>query len=49
MIFDNVDEGRAAVLAAPLFKLTPKRVASITEIGTPEGVIFSIGPYITGM
>lgn len=48
VIFENADEGRAALLASPLFKLTPRKVQSISDIGSPEGVIFSIGPYITG-
>lgn len=48
MIFENPQEGRAALLAAPLFKLTPKNISNIAEIGTPEGVINSVGPYVTG-
>lgn len=48
VIFENAEEGRAALLASPLFKLTPRKVKSITDIGDPQGIIFSIGPYITG-
>ncbi|GMH43661.1 hypothetical protein BSKO_11583 [Bryopsis sp. KO-2023] len=48
VIFENAEEGRAALLASPLFKLTPRKVNNISDIGTPEGIIFSIGPYITG-
>jgi hypothetical protein len=41
-------EGRCQVIAGPLDKLTPKANAKLSDIGTPEQLIYSVGPYITG-
>ena len=39
---------RCQVIAGPLDKLTPKANAKLSDIGTPEQLIYSVGPYITG-
>eukprot|EP00873_Tetraselmis_striata_P026458 jgi/Tetstr1/446722/TSEL_034210.t1 len=41
-------EGRAQVIISPLVRLINKSNASLSEIGPPEGLINSFGPYITG-
>lgn len=48
VVFNDEKEGRVSVLASPLFKLTNKAEAKMEEVGTPEGVLQSIGSYITG-
>eukprot|EP01023_Acetabularia_acetabulum_P018109 TRINITY_DN1915_c0_g1_i1.p1 TRINITY_DN1915_c0_g1~~TRINITY_DN1915_c0_g1_i1.p1 ORF type:complete len:286 (-),score=42.17 TRINITY_DN1915_c0_g1_i1:252-1109(-) len=48
VIFGNPDEGKVQVIVSPLRKLTNKANARIEEIGTPEGLINSLGPYVTG-
>lgn len=36
------------VVVAPLVRLTNKADATIDQVGTPEGVLESLGPFITG-
>lgn len=48
MIFSNAREGRAEVIVSPLERLTPKARATIEEVGTPQGVLESIGQFLTG-
>lgn len=36
------------MVASPLIRLTNKPNATIEEIGTPERVIASLGPFVTG-
>lgn len=37
------------VIVAPLVRLTNKASATLEEIGTPEGIVESIGAFITGV
>jgi len=48
VIFEDVDRGRIALLVSPLRKLTNQSEARIEDIGPPEGIIQSVGSYITG-
>lgn len=48
VIFSNAREGRAEVIVSPLERLTPKARATIEEVGTPQGVLESIGQFLTG-
>ena len=38
----------AQVVVAPLVRLTNKAAAKIEEIGPPEGILTSLGAFITG-
>ncbi|XP_006836240.2 psbP domain-containing protein 6, chloroplastic [Amborella trichopoda] len=46
--FEDEKQGKVQVVAAPLIRLTNKLNASIEEIGSPEKVIASLGPFVTG-
>ncbi|KAJ4706708.1 PsbP family [Melia azedarach] len=46
--FEDEKQGKVQVVASPLIRLTNKPNASIEEIGTPEKVIASLGPFVTG-
>eukprot|EP00884_Botryococcus_braunii_P009120 jgi/Botrbrau1/18209/Bobra.53_1s0068.1 len=48
VIFEDPKEGRATLIVSPLRKLTPKANARLDDIGTVDGIIESLGPYITG-
>lgn len=48
VVFEDIAEGRAQVIVSPLVRLTNKAEASIEQVGTPEGVLEAIGPFITG-
>eukprot|EP01026_Neomeris_dumetosa_P080897 TRINITY_DN90174_c0_g1_i3.p1 TRINITY_DN90174_c0_g1~~TRINITY_DN90174_c0_g1_i3.p1 ORF type:complete len:261 (+),score=24.39 TRINITY_DN90174_c0_g1_i3:51-833(+) len=48
LIFGSQDEGRVQILVSPLRKLTNKANAKIEDIGTPEGLLNSLGSFITG-
>ena len=41
-------EGRVQVLVSPLQRLTNQAQAPIEDVGTPEGILTSLGSYITG-
>lgn len=41
-------EGRVQVLVSPLQRLTNQAQAPIEDVGTPEGILGSLGSYITG-
>lgn len=47
-VFADDTDGKVQVIVSPLVRLTNKPSAKITEIGTPEGVLESLGPFITG-
>lgn len=47
VIFEG-PSGKCQVIAGPLDKLTPKPDTPLSTIGTPDKVIYSVGPYITG-
>lgn len=47
-MFADDGEGKAQIVVSPLVRLTNKPSAKITDIGTPEGVLESLGPFITG-
>ncbi|RWW27132.1 hypothetical protein BHE74_00003171 [Ensete ventricosum] len=40
--------GKVQVVASPLVRLTNKPNATIEDIGSPEKVIASLGPFVTG-
>ncbi|KAL9232623.1 hypothetical protein vseg_007712 [Gypsophila vaccaria] len=46
--FEDEKQGRIQVVASPLIRLTNKPNATIEEIGTPEKLIASLGPFVTG-
>lgn len=46
--FEDENQGKVQVIASPLVRLTNKPNASIEEIGSPEKVISSLGPFVTG-
>ncbi|KAI3932367.1 hypothetical protein MKW92_020825 [Papaver armeniacum] len=46
--FENEKQGKIQVVASPLVRLTNKLTATIEEIGTPEKLIASLGPFVTG-
>eukprot|EP00252_Welwitschia_mirabilis_P017269 TRINITY_DN38281_c0_g1_i1.p1 TRINITY_DN38281_c0_g1~~TRINITY_DN38281_c0_g1_i1.p1 ORF type:complete len:283 (+),score=24.21 TRINITY_DN38281_c0_g1_i1:142-990(+) len=46
--FEDKKQGTIQVVASPLIRLTNKPDARIEEIATPEKLIASLGPFITG-
>uniref|UniRef100_A0A0F7GYC6 Photosystem II reaction center PsbP family protein n=1 Tax=Melianthus villosus TaxID=377280 RepID=A0A0F7GYC6_9ROSI len=46
--FEDDKQGKIQVVASPLIRLTNKPNATIEEIGTPEKLIASLGPFVTG-
>uniref|UniRef100_A0A7N0TIC7 PsbP C-terminal domain-containing protein n=1 Tax=Kalanchoe fedtschenkoi TaxID=63787 RepID=A0A7N0TIC7_KALFE len=46
--FENEKQGKVQVVASPLIRLTNKPNATIEEIGDPEKLIASLGPFVTG-
>eukprot|EP00878_Enallax_costatus_P002980 GHUV01003176.1.p1 GENE.GHUV01003176.1~~GHUV01003176.1.p1 ORF type:complete len:275 (+),score=73.11 GHUV01003176.1:193-1017(+) len=48
VIFESAADGKIVVIVSPLVKLTRQKNASIADIGTPEGLLNSLGSYITG-
>nr|XP_016500611.1 PREDICTED: psbP domain-containing protein 6, chloroplastic-like isoform X2 [Nicotiana tabacum] len=46
--FEDEKQGKVQVVASPLIRLTNKPNATIEDIGTPEKVIASLGPFVTG-
>uniref|UniRef100_A0A0F7GYB5 Photosystem II reaction center PsbP family protein n=1 Tax=Erodium gruinum TaxID=337380 RepID=A0A0F7GYB5_9ROSI len=46
--FEGGKEGKAQVVASPLIRLTNKPNALIEDIGDPEKLIASLGPFVTG-
>lgn len=48
VLFESPQEGKIVVIVSPLVKLTRVKGAAIDEIGSPEGILNSLGGYITG-
>lgn len=46
--FEDEKQGKVQVVASPLIRLSNKPNATIEEIGSPEKVIASLGPFVTG-
>ncbi|OAY74835.1 PsbP domain-containing protein 6, chloroplastic [Ananas comosus] len=46
--FEDENQGKVQVVASPLIRLTNKPNAKIEDIGSPEKVIASLGPFVTG-
>ncbi|KAG6413703.1 hypothetical protein SASPL_126417 [Salvia splendens] len=46
--FEDEKQGKIQVVASPLIRLTNKPNATIEDIGTPDKVIASLGPFVTG-
>ncbi|KAI3446552.1 hypothetical protein Pfo_029513 [Paulownia fortunei] len=46
--FEDEKQGKIQVVASPLIRLTNKPNAKIEDIGSPEKVIASLGPFVTG-
>ncbi|MED6134524.1 PsbP domain-containing protein 6, chloroplastic [Stylosanthes scabra] len=46
--FEDDKQGKVQVVASPLIRLTNKPNATIEDIGSPEKVIASLGPFVTG-
>ncbi|GAB4851788.1 PsbP domain-containing protein 6, chloroplastic [Ancistrocladus abbreviatus] len=46
--FEDDEQGKVQVVASPLIRLTNKPNATIEEIGSPEKLIASLGPFVTG-
>jgi hypothetical protein len=46
--FENEKQGKVQVVASPLIRLTNKPNATIEDLGEPEKVIASLGPFVTG-
>ena len=46
--FEDENQGKVQVVASPLIRLTNKPNASIEDIGSPEKLIASLGPFVTG-
>lgn len=47
-LFSNKAEGSMEVIVAPLDRFTNIKGANIETVGTPSGVLDSIGPFLTG-
>lgn len=48
VIFENEAEGRAQLIVAPLVRLTNAKGVRIEDVGTPAGLLTSLGAFITG-
>jgi hypothetical protein len=48
VIFESASDGRITLIVSPLVKLTRTKGARIEDIGPPEGLLTSLGSYITG-
>jgi hypothetical protein len=48
VIFESPADGKVAVIVSPLVRLTNKAEAKIEDVGSPEGLLVSLGPFITG-
>ncbi|KAG6583506.1 PsbP domain-containing protein 6, chloroplastic, partial [Cucurbita argyrosperma subsp. sororia] len=46
--FEEDKQGKIQVVASPLIRLTNKPNATIEDIGSPDKVIASLGPFVTG-
>ncbi|CAN1130175.1 PsbP domain-containing protein 6, chloroplastic [Linum perenne] len=46
--FEDDKQGKVQVVASPLIRLTNKLNATIEDIGSPEELIASLGPFVTG-
>lgn len=46
--FEDEKQGKVQIVASPLVRLTNKPNATIEDIGSPEKVIASLGPFVTG-
>ncbi|TXG70257.1 hypothetical protein EZV62_005192 [Acer yangbiense] len=46
--FEDEKQGKIQVVASPLIRLTNRPNATIEEIGSPEKLIASLGPFVTG-
>lgn len=46
--FENETQGKVQVVVSPLIRLTNKLNATIEDIGNPESLIASLGPFVTG-
>ncbi|KAK6151353.1 hypothetical protein DH2020_013988 [Rehmannia glutinosa] len=46
--FEDEKQGKIQVVASPLIRLTNKPNARIEDIGSPEKLIASLGPFVTG-
>lgn len=46
--FEDEKQGKVQVVASPLIRLTNKPNATIQDIGSPEKLISSLGPFVTG-
>ena len=46
--FEDEKQGKVQVVASPLIRLTNKPNATIEDIGSPERLIASLGPFVTG-
>ena len=48
VIFQSGRQGKVSVIISPLTKVTRLVNPSVADVGTPEELITSFGPYITG-
>jgi hypothetical protein len=48
VIFENPAEGKVQVIVSPLVRLTNASDPPLEDVGTPEGLLNSLGSYITG-
>ncbi|KAL6853522.1 hypothetical protein ACP4OV_019551 [Aristida adscensionis] len=46
--FEDERQGKVQVVASPLIRLTNRPNATIEDIGSPERLIASLGPFVTG-
>ncbi|CAA3015157.1 psbP domain-containing 6, chloroplastic [Olea europaea subsp. europaea] len=46
--FEDEKQGKVQVVASPLIRLTNKPSATIEDIGSPDKLIASLGPFVTG-
>lgn len=46
--FEDEKQGKVQVVASPLIRLTNKPNATIEDIGSPDKLIASLGPFVTG-
>lgn len=46
--FEDENQGKVQIVASPLIRLTNKPNATIEDIGSPEKLIASLGPFVTG-
>lgn len=48
VIYEDSGEGKLTLMVAPLRRLGVNKPTPIEKVGSPESILSSIGPFITG-